>query len=175
LKAHQQLNNASWLPCLQLGGNSLQAGAMLSRLRAALQLEHSIPIVWVFETQTIEGLAARLAEDSSIQDLPALPPLTATVSVQPDAAAAHIPLSFQQEQFYQLWERAPDSAALNSGFSAMLLGSLHVPTLQAAVASVFERQQVCMRIIGLWCGGVDCFRCSLHGLSSVKQWTEDMA
>ena len=48
-----------------------------------------------------------------------------------------------QEQFYQLWESAPDSSAYNSGFTALLEGSLNVAALQAAVHTVYERQQVC--------------------------------
>ena len=47
-----------------------------------------------------------------------------------------------QEQFYQLWESAPDSSAYNSGFTALLEGPLNVAALQAAVHAVFERQQV---------------------------------
>ena len=80
----------------QLGGNSLQAGAVLSRLRTALAVEHPIPLTWVFQCQTIEALAARLAESSDGQDVPALPPLTATVSTRSDSDGALTPLSFQQ-------------------------------------------------------------------------------
>ena len=47
-----------------------------------------------------------------------------------------------QEQFYQLWERAPDSAAYNSGFAALLRGPVDVAALQIAARSLFERQQV---------------------------------
>ncbi len=79
---------------LQLGGNSLQAGVLCSRLRSLLKLEQTIPIVWVFQCQTIEGLAARLAEAAG--DTSTLPPLHATISPKKGAPA---PLSFQQVLF----------------------------------------------------------------------------
>lgn len=47
-----------------------------------------------------------------------------------------------QEQFYQLWENAPDSTAYNSGFELCLEGNLDLKALQAAAAMLFERQQV---------------------------------
>ena len=79
----------------QMGGNSLQAGALCSRLRAVLGSEAAIPIVWVLECQTIEALAARLADAGAVASLSALPPLTATVTA--DAyGIKEAPLSFQQ-------------------------------------------------------------------------------
>ena len=47
-----------------------------------------------------------------------------------------------QEQFYQLWENAPDSSAYNSGFYMCVEGGLDLHMLQAAVRMLFERQQV---------------------------------
>jgi hypothetical protein len=47
-----------------------------------------------------------------------------------------------QEQFYQLWESAPESSAYNSGFYLCLEGALDLDMLQAAVRMLFERQQV---------------------------------
>jgi hypothetical protein len=47
-----------------------------------------------------------------------------------------------QEQFYQLWENAPESSAYNSGFYLCLEGALDLDMLQAAAGMLFERQQV---------------------------------
>jgi hypothetical protein len=47
-----------------------------------------------------------------------------------------------QEQFFQLWERAPESAMYNSGFSAFLHGNLDVAALQAAAHMLCQRQEV---------------------------------
>ena len=47
-----------------------------------------------------------------------------------------------QEQFFQLWQRAPNSGAYNSGFTAVLQGPVDLAALQTAARLVFERQQV---------------------------------
>lgn len=128
---------------LQMGGNSLQAGAVCARVRAALQLEHPVPITWLMQSQTITALAARLTEvaDATEMDQPtSVPRLVATLS-SGDGASAVAPLTFQQEQFYQLWNRDRSSAAYNSGFMMVLHGPLDAVALQAAVQLVFERQQ----------------------------------
>jgi hypothetical protein len=128
--------------------------------------------VWVLECQTIEALAARLADAGAVAALSALPPLTATVSQQDGDSFRHALLTYEQvslpervcsadhyrlstliftnslcaaamqEQFYQLWENAPDSSAYNSGFYLCLEGNLGLDVLQAAVRMLFERQQV---------------------------------
>ena len=80
----------------QMGGNSLQAGALCSRLRAILGGETVIPIVWVLECQTIEKLAARLSDSGAVAALALLPPLTAFVSRQDTDSPADAPLSYEQ-------------------------------------------------------------------------------
>ena len=100
-QVHSEQSNSMLSYCsirflAQLGGNSLQAGAMLSHLRAALALDRSIPIVWLFQCQTVAALAARLAGDTSFEDTALLPPLTAGVSSRADAGSRPTPLSFQQ-------------------------------------------------------------------------------
>lgn len=80
----------------QMGGNSLQAGALCSRLRAVLGGEAAIPIVWVLECQTIEALAVRLADAGAMSALSALPPLTATVSRQDADGPVAAPLTYEQ-------------------------------------------------------------------------------
>ena len=77
----------------ELGGNSLQAGALCSRLHAELGRDAAIPIVWVLECQTIRALAARLADADT--DVSALPPLLPTVDADANGIK-QAPLSFQQ-------------------------------------------------------------------------------
>jgi hypothetical protein len=48
-----------------------------------------------------------------------------------------------QEQFFQLWEQAPDSSAYNSGFAICMEGDVDVPLLQQAACMLFDRHQVC--------------------------------
>ena len=80
----------------QMGGNSLQAGALCSRLRAVLGGKAAIPIVWVLECQTIEALAARLTDAGAVASLSALPPLTATISREQPDGLVTAPLSYEQ-------------------------------------------------------------------------------
>jgi AMP-binding enzyme C-terminal domain/Phosphopantetheine attachment site len=84
----------------QMGGNSLQAGALCSRLRAVLDSKAAIPIVWVLECQTIEALAARLVDAGAVSALSALPPLTATISQMQPGKSLGAPLSFEQVRFH---------------------------------------------------------------------------
>ena len=77
-----------------MGGNSLRAGAVCSRLQSTLGMEQTIPLVWVLECQTIEALAARLTDAVAVQSLEILPPLEATISARSGNLEA--PLSFQQ-------------------------------------------------------------------------------
>ncbi len=79
---------------LQIGGNSLQAGALCSRLRATLGMEQAIPLVWVFQNQTICALAARLAASTAEAASARLPLLRPIVSQSGGDITA--PLSFQQ-------------------------------------------------------------------------------
>jgi AMP-binding enzyme C-terminal domain/Phosphopantetheine attachment site len=83
----------------QMGGNSLQAGALCSRLRAVLGSEAAIPLVWVLECQTIEKLAARLSDSGAVAALALLPPLTATVSRQDADSPIDAPLSHEQVRY----------------------------------------------------------------------------
>ena len=78
-----------------MGGNSLRAGAVCSRLQSALGMEQTIPLVWVLESQTVEALAARLADAGAVRSLEVLPPLEATISARSDGIL-EAPLSFQQ-------------------------------------------------------------------------------
>ena len=88
----------------QLGGNSLQAGAVCARVRAALALKHTIPVTWIMQNQTVQTLAAKLSE-SAQQQLPKMPALQPTVSLRTDGDIT-APLSFQQVWFLHEAEHA---------------------------------------------------------------------
>ena len=84
----------------QLGGNSLQAGAVTSRVRGAMDLDQDVPAAWVFSYQTIKLLADKIARHALAPDAPRLAPLRSEISRQLASPAgslnAQIPLSFQQ-------------------------------------------------------------------------------
>ena len=55
-----------------------------------------------------------------------------------------------QEQFYQLWESAPESAMYNSGFSAFLHGGVDTTALEAALHMLCQRQEVSSQAACSW-------------------------
>jgi hypothetical protein len=78
---------------LQLGGNSLAAGAVCARTRAALQTEHHIPVAWLMQCPTIWTLARRLTDQGAEQKMLQMQPLRPRTNVDSDSSA---PLTFQQ-------------------------------------------------------------------------------
>jgi hypothetical protein len=135
--------------CLQLGGNSLQAGAVASRLRKSLALQQDVPAAWVYTYQTIRLLAnqiARHAHSSAVQRLPLLP------SISKEAATGsnmHARLSFQQEQFLLLWQQDPESAVYNFPWGVRLRGKLDVAALQTAFRLLGQRHLVLLHLLQL--------------------------
>ena len=93
---HGRCSDSGDLLFLQLGGNSLQAGAVCARLRSTLQLDHPVPIIWLMQSQTIRALAKRMGSTAGSDQPVALPPLTATISGRSDSGSIVAPLTFQQ-------------------------------------------------------------------------------
>ncbi|RVW06846.1 amino acid adenylation domain-containing protein [Prescottella agglutinans] len=112
-----------------LGGNSLVATRVASRLGAALGVR--VPVRELFETSTVEALAARLTALSG-DGRPALVP-------QP--RPERIPLSLAQQRMWFLNRLDPDSVVDNIPLVLRLTGALDVAALQAAVADVVDRHE----------------------------------
>ena len=66
---------------MQLGGNSLRAGAVASRVRKALALEQDVPAAWLFVHQTIRQLAEQISR-SMVAAGPLLTPLRPSASTR---------------------------------------------------------------------------------------------
>ena len=100
----------------ELGGNSLSTGAVCSRVCQELALEQDVPAAWLFSYQTIRALADKISEEilhpSASARMPLLPAISAAVAQ--GAGTKPAPLSYQQEQFLQLWQQDPESAAYNT-------------------------------------------------------------
>ncbi|MDH6678002.1 amino acid adenylation domain-containing protein [Rhodococcus sp. LBL1] len=112
-----------------LGGNSLLATQVVSRLGAALDTR--IPVRELFEASTVEALAARLAEQSGggRQALVA--------RTRPD----RIPLSLAQQRMWFLNRFDTESTAYNIPMALRLSGDLDVAALEQAVADVTARHE----------------------------------
>ena len=80
---------------MQLGGNSLAAGAVCSRIRAALKMEHHIPVAWLMQCPTIRALARRLSDQGAAQKELQIQPLRPSLSLNAEPISS-APLTFQQ-------------------------------------------------------------------------------
>nr|WP_277932454.1 non-ribosomal peptide synthetase [Rhodococcus opacus] len=113
-----------------LGGNSLVATQVVSRLGAALDTR--VPVRVIFEASTVAALAVRAEQHAGEGGRPAL-----TRRVRP----ARIPLSLAQQRMWFLNQFDPESAAYNIPLVVRLSGELDVAAIQASVLDVFARHQ----------------------------------
>ena len=111
-----------------LGGHSLFATRLISRIRATLGIEVSIRSL--FEAPTVERLAKGL--EGAEQARPAL---------RPGARPAPIPLSFAQRRLWFLARLEDRSATYTIPLALRLRGSLDQTALEAALGDLVERHE----------------------------------
>ncbi|WP_456239116.1 amino acid adenylation domain-containing protein, partial [Rhodococcus chondri] len=113
-----------------LGGNSLIATQVAARLGAAL--EARVPVRELFESSSVEALAARLESHVGAGGRAAL-----TAQVRPE----RIPLSLAQSRMWFLNRFDPESTAYNLPTALRIRGALDTEALRAAVADVVARHE----------------------------------
>ena len=113
-----------------LGGNSLTATQLVSRLSAALGT--TVPVRLVFDSSTVRELAAAVDAAPS-QERPAL-----GAYPRPE----RIPLSAAQQRMWFLNRFDSSSVAYNMAVALRLSGDLDVEVLRAAIGDVVERHEV---------------------------------
>jgi amino acid adenylation domain-containing protein len=124
-----------------LGGDSLLATQLVSRLRAKLGLE--LPISALFESPTVRGLAHLVVQAQGMPSKPASTKMEgATAPPTQRAAGDQVVLSFSQERMWFMHELAPESSAYNVPLAIRLRGLLDTATLQRAFARVVERHEI---------------------------------
>ncbi|HYD81465.1 MAG TPA: amino acid adenylation domain-containing protein, partial [Paucimonas sp.] len=117
-----------------LGGHSLLATQVVSRLRSAFSVD--LPLRVLFETPTVEALAARIAQANpgqaaAGQNLPIVPLERGT----PRA------LSFAQQRLWFLDQFETGSAFYNLPAAMRLVGRLDVPALGRTINAVVARHE----------------------------------
>jgi amino acid adenylation domain-containing protein len=115
---------------LELGGDSLLATQVTSRVRATFGVE--IPVRVLFEAPTVGTFAARLAEARSDAHRPVLA-ASSTSALQ---------FSFAQQRIWFIDQLEPDSPAYNMPYALELSGRLNVDAMRGAFESLVRRHDV---------------------------------
>ncbi|MET0399300.1 MAG: amino acid adenylation domain-containing protein, partial [Longimicrobiaceae bacterium] len=116
-----------------LGGHSLLGTQVLSRIRAAFEVE--LPLRALFEEPTIAALAGRIGALRS-DGSPRVAPPIGRVSRE-----APLPLSFGQQRLWVVDRLDPGSAAYNMAGALRLRGALDAAALRAGLGELARRHE----------------------------------
>ena len=123
-----------------LGGQSLLAARLVSRLVAKLEIELALRAV--FETSTVAGLAAHVEELRAPQvPDPLVAPLTRAEPTPLLPTESVRPASFAQERFWFI-DQIGGGAAYNISWPLRLRGALDVVALERALNEIVRRHEV---------------------------------
>jgi len=113
-----------------LGGDSIQATQLISRVRDTFQIELSLHRL--FEAPTVAELSETL-DGASRQQF---------ATIRPIPRNGELPLSFAEQRLWFLDQLQEGSIAYNEQEALRLRGSLHIEALQRAVQEIVRRHEV---------------------------------
>ncbi|MGN6642113.1 MAG: amino acid adenylation domain-containing protein, partial [Verrucomicrobiota bacterium] len=112
-----------------LGGHSLLATQVLSRIRAAMQVD--ISLASLFDHPTVAGLAERLERAGNT-----LPPVLPVATV---SKGHHLPPTARQKRIWFLDQFEPQQSSYNIPTGLHLRGPLNVPALEQSLTELARR------------------------------------
>ncbi|MGL4623010.1 MAG: amino acid adenylation domain-containing protein [Chroococcidiopsis sp.] len=115
------------------GGHSLLATQLISRLRNIFQIE--LPLRYVFEFPTVEGLAQAVEKMKHKQQSLQIPPIV------PVPRNGNLPLSFAQEGLWFIHQLNPDRPIYNSPAAVRLTGSLNISAFEQSLNEILQRHE----------------------------------
>jgi amino acid adenylation domain-containing protein/non-ribosomal peptide synthase protein (TIGR01720 family) len=117
-----------------LGGHSLIATQLISRVREVFQVELSFN--HIFEKPTIAGLAQLIEQHSQLEQQLQRP------TIQQIAREGFLPVSFAQERVYFIEQLAPESSAYQFQATIRFQGDLNVGVLQQCLNEIVLRHEI---------------------------------
>lgn len=117
-----------------LGGHSLIAAQMLSRIRDGFQVE--LFFHHIFANPTIAGLAALIEQPSHLQQQLQRP------AIQPVPRSEYLPASFAQERVHFIQEVAPEGSAYQAQVTLRFTGQLNVAALEQCLSEIVRRHEI---------------------------------
>jgi acyl carrier protein len=111
-----------------LGGHSLMATRLVSRVRATLGIE--LALRWVFESPTVGELAPRLRQAGKVR-----------LPLRVQARPSRVPLSYAQQRLWFIDQLERGSSEYNMPEALRLRGKLDRRALERALAAMVERQE----------------------------------
>ncbi|MBD2517732.1 amino acid adenylation domain-containing protein [Nostoc sp. FACHB-973] len=118
----------------QLGGHSLIATQILSRVREVSSVELSFH--HIFENPTVAGLAGVIEKYSFQQERSQRP------AIQRIAREGLLPVSFAQERVYFIQQLAPENSAYQFQATMRFQGRLDVAILQQCLDEIVQRHEI---------------------------------
>jgi acyl carrier protein len=116
-----------------LGGHSLMATQVISRIRRALSID--LPLRKIFEAPTVAKLSEHIAHSGKMLPAQAPPPITRVSRDGP------LPLSFAQQRLWVLDQFQPNNSLYNIPRAVRMKGPLNVDALSRSLNEIIGRHE----------------------------------